>query len=158
MVRAFFDVFPQSVLLSGTQGELLLVGIRGDTIDSGSKSPRARARRAPKSWPTCVASIWEVKELVGARSSARRTTLARATRMVRWQWSDDRPLLRSTASLCSQVRRAAARRAVRSFGCGNGGCPRVSTGRRSVTFSRWVDNHLALLDHVSRFDRLCGLP
>src|SRR5262249_21199122 len=32
MVRAFVDVFPQSVLLSGMQNELLLVGTTGPTI------------------------------------------------------------------------------------------------------------------------------
>ena len=33
MVRAFIDVFPQSVLLSGTQAELLLVGTNGASIE-----------------------------------------------------------------------------------------------------------------------------
>ena len=33
MVRAFIDVFPQSVLLSGAQADLLLVGTRGNSIE-----------------------------------------------------------------------------------------------------------------------------
>ena len=34
MVRAFIDVFPQSVLLSGTQAELLLIGTAAPRIEN----------------------------------------------------------------------------------------------------------------------------
>ena len=59
MVRAFIDVFPQSVLLSGTQAELLLVGTSGavDRDRPGAARTRARTRAqgvgrsaAPRPW------------------------------------------------------------------------------------------------------------
>ena len=47
MVRAFIDVFPQSVLLSGTQAELLLVGTNAAKIEIDPGHVAARARAGP---------------------------------------------------------------------------------------------------------------
>ena len=48
MVRAFLDVFPQAVLLSGTQAELLLVGHVGAAPRDRSRSPAAGAGRGAR--------------------------------------------------------------------------------------------------------------
>ena len=48
MVRAFIDVFPTSVLLSGTQAELLLLGTTGDRIDIDPGKLTQALENAPK--------------------------------------------------------------------------------------------------------------
>jgi len=47
MVRAFLDVFPQAVLLSGTQAELLLIGTAGPRIEIDPERLRLALERAP---------------------------------------------------------------------------------------------------------------
>ena len=92
MVRAFVDVFPQSVLLSGMQAELLLVGTNAATHRdrSGSSRPCAgqRARRAAADLRRL--DLGTVTEIVGTFVGSA-DTLARATRDSPAA-SDDRPL------------------------------------------------------------------
>ena len=90
MVRAFIDVFPQSVLLSGAQAELLLIGTTAPRIEldadcgrsARARSGRARRPRAPRSWT--------VREIAGTFVGSAET-LARATQGSP-AVTDDRPL------------------------------------------------------------------
>jgi tetratricopeptide (TPR) repeat protein len=91
MVRAFVDVFPQAVLLSGAESDLLLLGANGDRIEidpdhvastlSNSAAVRADLDRI---------SLGTLHEIVGSFVGSRRT-LADATRDVT-PVMDDRPL------------------------------------------------------------------
>ncbi len=82
MVRAFIDVFPQSVLLSGTEAELLLVGTSGGRIEIDP----VRVSRALEQAPGVAADLrrldlGSVTEIVGTFVGSA-DTLARATQPV----------------------------------------------------------------------------
>lgn len=47
IVRAFADVFPQAVLLSGSQSELILMGVNGPRIEIDPEAVAARLRASP---------------------------------------------------------------------------------------------------------------
>ena len=91
MVRAFVDVFPQSVLLSGAESDLLLLGKNGDRVeidpqhiaDVLAASPTVRSDLEK-------VSLGSVHEIVGSFVGSSRT-LDEATRAVE-PIMDDRPL------------------------------------------------------------------
>ena len=58
MVRAFIDVFPQSVLLSGMQSELLLVGTTAPRIEIDPDRLAGALHRRQRSRTTSAASTW----------------------------------------------------------------------------------------------------
>ncbi len=91
MVRSFVDVFPQSVLLSGAEADLILLGINGDHIDIDP----ARVESALAQAPDVRADLDRVSlatphEIVGSFVGSART-LSDATRTVP-PVLDDRPL------------------------------------------------------------------
>ncbi|HEY1306138.1 MAG TPA: tetratricopeptide repeat protein [Vicinamibacterales bacterium] len=91
MVRAFIDVFPQSVLLSGTQAELLLVGTTGRRIELDPD----RVTRKLESEPAVRDDLARVdlgtlREIAGTFVGAAET-MARAT-LGSPATTDDRPL------------------------------------------------------------------
>ena len=80
MVRAFLDVFPQSVLLSGTQAELLLVGTTAPAIEVDPDRLAAALQRAPDAHADLRRlDLGSVPEIVGAFIGSA-ATLERATR------------------------------------------------------------------------------
>ena len=80
MVRAFVDVFPQSVLLSGTQGELLLLGTSGASIAVDPERLARALGRAPGAADDLRRlDLGTVTEIVGTFAGSA-DTLARATR------------------------------------------------------------------------------
>ena len=91
MVRAFVDVFPQSVLLSGTQAELLLVGTRGPNIQIDPARLADALRRAPGVQADLQRlDLGTATEIVGTFVGSSQT-MALATRDVA-PVKDDRPL------------------------------------------------------------------
>ena len=91
MVRSFVDVFPQSVLLSGAEADLVLLGINGDRIEIDP----ARVESALAQAPDVRADLDRVSlaaphEIVGSFVGSART-LSDATRTVP-PVLDDRPL------------------------------------------------------------------
>ena len=91
MVRSFVDVFPQSVLLSGAEADLVLLGVNGDRIEIDP----ARAESALALAPDVRAdldrvSLGTAREIVGSFVGSART-LSEATRNVP-PVLDDRPL------------------------------------------------------------------
>ena len=91
MIRAFIDVFPQAVLISGAEADLLLLGANDSRIEvdpgrltmalAGAPAAHADLRRL---------DLGTVREIVGAFVGSART-LAEATRDAR-PVSDDRPI------------------------------------------------------------------
>jgi spermidine synthase len=66
MVRAFIEVFPQTVLLSGFAGELILMGVHGPTIEIDPFLVRARLAAAPEVQADVASvSLGTLTELVG---------------------------------------------------------------------------------------------
>src|SRR5205823_5311654 len=91
MVRAFFDVFPHSVLLSGTQTELLLIGTTGGHIEVDPQRLAAQLEAEPNVLADLRRlDLGTVKEIVGTFLGSA-DTLAKATRASE-PVSDDRPL------------------------------------------------------------------
>jgi spermidine synthase/tetratricopeptide (TPR) repeat protein len=143
MVRAFVDVFPQSVLLSGAESDLLLLGTNGDRIEidpdhlasalSSSAAVRADLDRI---------SLGTLHEIVGTFVGSRRT-LADATRDVT-PVLDDEPLQEYGV------------RSMLSFGYGVPGtivdlqavsewCPRCFRDGRPVASLEQLDTYFQLL-------------
>jgi spermidine synthase len=91
MVRAFIDVFPQSVLLSGAQAELLLIGTIAPRIELDPARVAATLAREPAVRHDLTRlDLGSVREIAGtfvgsAETMARATSASQAS-------TDDRPL------------------------------------------------------------------
>lgn len=91
MVRAFIDVFPQSVLLSGAQAELLLIGTNDSRIELDPEVLASRLEReSAVQQDLARVDLGTVREIAGA-FVASADTLARATDSSP-AVTDDRPL------------------------------------------------------------------
>jgi spermidine synthase len=91
MVRAFVDVFPQAVLLSGAASDLVLLGTAGDAvaIDPGQVADRLEAAPVVRADLDRI-GLGTLQEIVGTFAGSART-LDEATRAVP-PVADDRPL------------------------------------------------------------------
>jgi tetratricopeptide (TPR) repeat protein len=91
MVRAFLDVFPGAVLLSGAEADLLLVGVRGEAARLDPDLVAARLRRAPAVQRDLArVDLGTVTEIAGMFVGSS-TRLASATSAVD-AVTDDRPM------------------------------------------------------------------
>jgi spermidine synthase len=80
MVRAFVDVFPQAVLLSGAESDLVLLGINGDRIEINPEHVAAALSNSPAVRADLERlGLGTVREIVGSFVGSPRT-LAAATR------------------------------------------------------------------------------
>ena len=83
MIRAFVDVFPQSVLLSGAQADLLLIGTAGPTIELDPYRLASALKTRPGVLDDLVRlDLGSVREIAGAFVGSART-LTEATASVR---------------------------------------------------------------------------
>ena len=91
MIRAFIDVFPQAVLISGAEAELLLLGVNDSRIDVDPARLASALSRAPAVQSDLArVDLGGVREIVGAFVGSSRT-LAAATRDAT-AVTDDRPV------------------------------------------------------------------
>jgi spermidine synthase len=91
MVRAFLDVFPQAVLLSGTQAELLLIGTSGPRLEIDPDRLQQALDRAPAVRDDLARfDLARPRDIVGSFVGSA-TTLRDATRASP-PVTDDRPL------------------------------------------------------------------
>lgn len=91
MVRAFVDVFPQAVLLSGSANDLILLGTTGATIEIDPARVASALARAPEVRADLErVDLAAVHEIVGSFLGSART-LTEATRGVE-PVVDDRPI------------------------------------------------------------------
>ncbi len=82
MIRAFLDVFPQSVLVSGAQSNLLLIGANGPSIEIDPARVEAALARAPAVRRDLQRiDLGTVREIVGTFVGSAQT-MAAATRDV----------------------------------------------------------------------------
>jgi len=143
MIRAFIDVFPQAILISGAEADLLLVGVNGPRIEI---DPERLARSLAKA-PAVQADLRRldlgtVREIVGTFvGSAQR--LAEATAETA-PVTDNRPLQEySVRSLLNFGE--AVPGAVVDLGQVAAWCPKCFVDRTPVPLAKGLDTYLALL-------------
>lgn len=149
MIGAFIAVFPQAVLLSGADAELVLMGVNGDRIEIDPAQVAARLRNAPEVQRDLArVDLGTLNEIVGT-FVASAGALAEATRLVP-PATDDRPVQEYGArSRFSPVRSGAPQSIFRVDGV-SAWCPRCFAGARPVSLVEGLDVYLAILDRVYR--------
>ena len=143
MIRAFVDVFPQAVLLSGAEADLLLVG----TKDSHIEIDPARLDAALSSAPAVREDLQRldlgsVREIVGAFVGSART-LAEATRDLP-PVTDDRPIQEYGVMSLLNLGAAVPASVVDLSQVGSW-CPKCFAAGTPVPLAEGLDTYLALL-------------
>jgi tetratricopeptide (TPR) repeat protein len=147
MVRAFLDVFPQSVLLSGTQGELLLIGTSGASIIVDPERLARALGRAPRAADDLRRlDLGTVTEIVGTFVGSA-ATLARATRESR-PVSDDRPLQEYGVRSVIGSGKSGVPAALIDLSAAAMWCPRCFDGESATPAAADLDTYLALMDEA----------
>jgi spermidine synthase len=144
MVRAFVDVFPQAVLLSGAESDLLLLGVNDSHIEIDPARIAAALSRAPAVHADLQRlDLGSVREIVGAFVGSAQT-LAEATRAVP-PVTDDRPIqeydVRSLLNVGGSVPAS-----VVDLSQVAAWCPRCFVNGKPVPLVEGLDRYLALLD------------
>jgi tetratricopeptide (TPR) repeat protein len=147
MARAFLEVFPQSVLLSGMQAELLLVGTNAGRIEIDPERLDEALKRAPAVQADLRRiDLGTVTQIVGTFVGSA-DTLARATRASS-AVSDDRPIqeygVRSAVGSGLQGVPAS----VFDLSAAGTWCPRCFSGDLPTVSAEGLDTYLALLDQA----------
>jgi len=144
MVRAFLDVFPQAVLLSGTQAELLLIGTAGPRLEIDPERLRQALDRAPAVRADLARlDLAQPREIVGAFVGGA-STLSAATRESR-AVTDDRPIQEYgvLSGLSTGLQGVPA--ALFDLDAVASWCPRCLENGRPVAAMADLDAYLALL-------------
>jgi tetratricopeptide (TPR) repeat protein len=143
MIRAFVDVFPAAVLISGSEAELLLIG----SLDSPLEVEPERLARALSNAPAAQddlrrLDLGTVREIVGSFVGSARV-LARATRDTA-PVTDDRPVQEyGVKSLLSYS--ASVPGEVVDLGEVAAWCPKCFVGQEAAPLVDGLDTYLALL-------------
>jgi spermidine synthase len=147
MARAFLDVFPQSVLLSGMQGELLLVGTSGDRIEIDPERLVRALERAPDVRADLRRlDLGTATEIVGTFAGSAET-LARATRESP-AVSDDRPLQEYVVRSVMGSGPGGVPASMFDLSAIGAWCPRCFNGDEPDAAVAGLDTYLALLDQA----------
>jgi tetratricopeptide (TPR) repeat protein len=149
MIRAFVDVFPQAVLLSGAKADLILLGTTAPTLVVDPERLEAALTRAPKARADLRRlDLGSVRELVGTFIGSAKN-LQDATRDATAA-TDDRPLQEYTVR--SLLNPAGSSRAVTASGSlidlsqVSAWCPRCFVDGKPVSLVSGIDTYLTLLD------------
>ena len=144
MIRAFVDVFPQSVLLSGAETNLLLVGVNDSRIEVDPARIASALLRAPAAHADLQRLyLGEPREIVGTFVAAS-STLAEATRDSA-PATDDHPIQEySTRSLLQAA--GALPPSIVDVKQVGAWCPACFADGKPVASVDGLDTYLALLD------------
>ena len=143
MIRAFIDVFPQAVLLSGAKSDLLLVGVNDSRIEIDPDRVTAALVRAPAVQSDLKRlDLGSVPEIIGTFMASAKT-LDGATREV-MPASDDRPIQEYAVRSLLDTGGAVPESVVDLHQLG-AWCPNCFSGG-SANFVSELDTYLALLD------------
>ena len=143
MIRSFVDVFPQSVLLSGAQADLILIGANNRIEVDPNQLFAALSQRAAVRADLARVDLGTPREIVGMFVGSS-TTLANATRDAS-AVTDDRPVqefgVRSLLNLGESVPGS-----VVNLGAVAEWCPRCFDNGEPVRVVEGLDLYLALLN------------
>jgi hypothetical protein len=143
MVRAFVDVFPGAVLLSGAESDLLLIGANGRPAEVDPEQLAARLARAPAVAADMTRiSLGTPTEIVGSFVGSAQT-LAEATRETP-PVTDDRPVQEYGVLSLLNFGEAVPASIVKLEDLGTW-CPRCFNGNRPAAAVRGLDLYMALL-------------
>jgi len=146
MIRAFVDVFPQAVLLGGTDEELLLVGTNDSRIEVDPDHLTAALSRAPAAHADLQRiDLGSAREIVGTfvASAQTLTEASRATAAV----TDDRPVQEYGAgSRLTWIRIDGVPPSLVDLKQVASWCPRCFVGGEPVPLVNGLDAYLELLD------------
>jgi spermidine synthase len=147
MIRAFLDVFPQAVLLSGAHSELLLIGANGPRVEIDPARLAAALSNAPAARADLERlALGSVREIVGT-FLASAETLADATRYAA-AVTDDRPIQEYGVRSRLPVAGGGVPAAVVDLSQVAAWCPQCFAGGRPVPLADGLDTYLALLDRA----------
>jgi spermidine synthase len=147
MVRAFVEVFPQSVLLSGTQAELMLVGTSGARIEIDPRRVADALERAPGVLADLRRlDLGTATEIAGTFVGSAET-LVRATRESP-PVSDDRPLQEYGVRSALGSAAGGVPAALVDLLAARSWCPRCFDGEDPTPDAAGLDIYLALLDQA----------
>jgi hypothetical protein len=147
MVRAFLDVFPRAVLLSGSQAELLLVGTAGPSIAIDPQAVMAALEQAPAVRQDLERlDLADPTEIVGT-FVASAATLTRATKNSA-PVTDDRPLQEYGVRSAIGSSLMGVPASLFSLGEVAAWCPRCFDGEEPVAAVGGIDLYLALLEQA----------
>jgi spermidine synthase len=145
MIRSFVDVFPQSVLLSGAQADLILIGANNKIEVDPNQLFAALTQRASVRADLARVDLGTPREIVGMFVGSS-TTLAMATRDA-VPVTDDRPVqefgVRSLLNLGESVPGS-----VVNLGAVAEWCPRCFDNGNPVRAVEGLDLYLALLNNA----------
>ena len=154
MVRAFADVFPQSILLSGMGDELLLIGTTADHVEvDPDRLAQALAREPKVQADLRRIDLGSVEQIVGT-FLASPDVLARATRMSP-PVTDDRPLQEYSVRSVLAAGPAGVPAALVDLPSASKWCPRCFNGEESTIDG--LDAYLALMDEVYHASASAGV-
>jgi len=144
MVRAFIDVFPQAVLMSGAESDLLLLGVNDSHIEIDPARIAAALSRAPAVHADLQRlDLGSVREIVGAFVGSAQT-LAEATRGVP-PVTDDRPIQEYDVTSLLTVGGSVPASVV-DLSQVAAWCPRCFVEGKPVPLVEGLDTYLALLE------------
>jgi Flp pilus assembly protein TadD/SAM-dependent methyltransferase len=161
MVRAFLDVFPQAVLISGAESDLVLLGVKGSRIELDPEKVRLSLSNAPGVRADLDrVHLGTLREVIGT-FVASAATLSWATRDVP-AVTDDRPLQEYSVRSLLDFGEAVPGSLVDLTGL-EAWCPRCFVDGRLIRPLEGLDTYLALLDRAYRatpaeIARLRALP
>ena len=146
MIRAFLDVFPESVLVSGAQSNLLLIGTNGPSIEIDPARVEAALADAPAVRDDLQRiDLGTVREIVGTFVGSAQTMAAATRESV--AVTDDRPIQEYGARSLLNFGEAAPASVidVRQVAAW---CPACFVDDRTIPPLQGLDTYLALLDRA----------
>jgi spermidine synthase len=147
MVRAFIDVFPQTVLLSGTQAELLLLGTTAPRIEIDPAALEQALQRAPAVQDDLTRlDLGSPTEIIGSFVGSP-TTLRRATQRSA-AVTDDRPQQEYGVRSRLAVATLGVPASLFDLDAVGEWCPRCFDGDALVPQVEYLDTYLRLLQQA----------
>jgi len=145
MVRAFIDIFPASVLLSGYRSELILMGTTGRTIEVDPMAVLGRMHATPELQADLEHSLLGTLTQVIGTFAASAGTLARATASTAAE-TDDRPV--QEYALHARLRAARIPETLFDVDSLAAWCPMCFHGDQVIPDLRDLPGYLTILDRV----------
>jgi spermidine synthase len=147
LIRAFIDVFPSAVLLSGAKADLLLIGVRGDGYEVDPDRLAARlAADPPVAADLQRVALGTVREIVGSFVASARhlNEMTRDSPPV----TDDRPIQEYSvwSLLNTGLSPGPASPSLADLAQIPEWCPRCFEGGKPVPLLEGIDLYLTLLD------------